>query len=103
MGSRDETFSGFSSTHFIFSLRNSGGLSTYINILFTDKTASKWSHPWSNSLQNYSSSLLHLGGLDAQLDQFAHPYCPQSPHLWLWTLQRWILSPISRRDQPLPG
>merc|ERR1712223_1709200 len=50
-----------------------------------------------------SSGFLNLGGLDAQLDQFAHPYCPQSPHLWVWTLQRWILSQMCRRDQPFPG
>merc|ERR1711890_45446 len=90
-------------TLYIFSQQQILVSEIYINILFTDKTATKWSHPWSNSLQIISSSLLHFGGFDAQLDQFAHPYCPQSPHLWLWTLQRWILSQKCRRNQPLPG
>merc|ERR1711950_126710 len=105
MGSRDETFSGFSSTHFIRFSLNYWSLSRFILTyhLLQTKRQQNGRTPGRTHFRIISSGLLNLGGLDAQLDQFAHPYCPQSPYLWLWTLQRWILSQKCRRDQPLPG
>merc|ERR1711950_44138 len=99
MGSRDETFSGFSSTHFIRFSLNYWSLSRFILTyhLLQTKRQQNGRTPGRTHFRIISSGLLNLGGLDAQLDQFAHPYCPQSPHLWLWTLQRWILS-LSQAD-----
>merc|ERR1712045_500705 len=86
-------------TLYIFSQQQILVSEIYIKLYFLQtKRQQNGRTPGRTHFRIISSSLLHFGGFDAQLDQFAHPYCPQSPHLWLWTLQRWILSQKCRRD-----